>query len=259
MFEEEQLNILIIDDHPKQIIDFEKIFAEENFKIFFADGLKNGIEISKRYLPNLIICFLLSDKSNILFIKSLQSDPETSIIPTLCISSDKSLNSFRTIMNAGADDFFFQNFLEKDLIESIKVRVNKIRNLKNNLMEICEKTFDVKNKQQKDHILITVGRKLQLIKFSNIACITSENEYSKIRTINCKSILIRKSLKNWLKILPAKDFLRIHRKNIININAITKIEKSNESSSYLVYLTSITKPLKLSRRYSYIMKKEFGL
>jgi len=185
------------------------------------------------------------------------SRPNINFIPVLYISSDKNKISFREIMNLGADDYFFRDFDQNDLIKSVKLRIAKNAALKTRLLEICRRTFEIENSQKKDHVLITVGKKLQLIKYDQIICITAEKEYSKIRTTNGKSIIIRKSLKNWMDYLPNKDFLRIHRQSIININSIAKIEKL-KLRTFVVYLKSLSEPLELSRRYSSLMKKTFS-
>ena len=191
-------------------------------------------------------------------IKNILSEPSIRFLPILYISSSSwEKNEFREVMNLGVADYFTERFDPLNLVKSTKIRVAKNFDLKNQLMEVCQRAFEIENSLKKDHILITVRKKLQLIKFEQIICITAEKEYSKIRTLKGKSIIVRKSLKNWLELLPVNDFLRIHRQSIINVNAIEKIEKL-KSRTYVVYLESLSKPLELSRRYSGLMRKTFS-
>jgi two-component system LytT family response regulator len=107
-----------------------------------------------------------------------------------------------------------------------------------------------------DHILIKIGNKLKLIKFSEIVCITALKEYSKLTTKdNCK-IVVRKSLKNWMSLLPAKCFLQIHRATIINIDYIEKIVKTNERT-YTVNLINVQESFDISHRYANIIRHKF--
>ena len=250
-------SILIIDNHDKTDIDFAKIFIEPHFKIYLADGIENGLAIAANYTPDIIISSITSIELGRHLIKSLSSQPRTRFIPVIYISSLKwDKDEFREIMNLGVSDCFFAGFNPTYLIASVKLRVKQIVEFRNQIMKVYQHTFETENPTNKDHILITVRKKLYLVKFENIICILAEKEYSKIKTVKGQSIIIRKSLKNWLKILPANEFLQIHRQSIINVNAIEKIEKT-KSRSYIVYLKTLSDPLELSRRYSVLMRKTF--
>jgi len=251
-------NILIIDDHSSTDFNFSKLFSNYNYKVYSADGIENGIEISKRYVPDVMISFLTTEENGRILVSKLSSHPNTKYVPIIYLSCNNNKTHFREIMNLGADDYFFNNFESEELLESVNKRISKSSEMKSHFLQIYQQTLVVESYQKKDHILITVGKKLQLIKFDRIICITAEKEYSKIRIKNGKSIIVRKSLKSWLELLPDEDFLRIHRQSIININAIERIEKL-KSTSYIVYLKSLTKPLALSRRYAILMKKTFSV
>ena len=109
-----------------------------------------------------------------------------------------------------------------------------------------------------DHILIKIGANLKLIEFSRIVCISALKEYSKVTTDDGCKIVVRKSIRNWVETLPAKDFLRIHRATIVNMLFLDKIEKAG-FRSYNVYLKNISTPFPISQRYGNIMKKTFSV
>ncbi len=258
MNDTEKINILIIDNHISNEIDFSGIFNESKFKIYLSDGIENGLEIAARYLPHIIICSITGFDAGRKLIINIYNEERTRFLPVIYISSsvwDK--NEFRAIMDLGAADFFPADFKSEDLVKSVQRRVAQRAEFKTQIMETCQRAFETENLTKKDHILITVGKRLQLVKYDQIVCISAEKEYSKIRTVKGKAIIVRKSLKSWLEILPPNDFLRIHRQNIINVNSIEKIEKT-KSRSYVVYLKTLSKPLELSRRYSAIMRKTFS-
>jgi DNA-binding LytR/AlgR family response regulator len=81
-------------------------------------------------------------------------------------------------------------------------------------------------------------------------------EYSKIKTNDNLEILVRKSMRNWVKLLPSNSFLRIHRATIININFIDKISQTN-SRIYTVSLKGIKDTFDFSYRYANIMRRSF--
>lgn len=87
------------------------------------------------------------------------------------------------------------------------------------------------------------------IKVDEIVNISAERQYSSLRLLNGKALVLRKSISAWEKILPVGNFMRIHRSTIINADYIAKIEK-HYNSSYLVYLRGIKEHFNISKRYS---------
>ncbi len=254
-----KINILVIDNHKFSETHFVEFFNKLFFNIYMADGIENGIEIATRYIPDIIICSITISELGEELVKNILSKSNICFTPIFYISNlNGSYYEYRKIMNLGVTDYFPKDFDPSDLIKSVNIRVKQNLEFKNQLIETCQQSFEINNLSRKDHVLITIGKKLQLVKYEEIVCITTEKEYSKIRTRGGKSLIIRKSLKNWLEVLPTNIFLRIHRKSIINVNFIDRIEKI-EPRSYVVYLKTVLKPFELSRRYSCLMKKTFGV
>jgi two-component system LytT family response regulator len=190
------------------------------------------------------------------FIEAICSDENISVIPLIVIDRKNSFEVQRSAMESGADDYIPEEFLEGSLINSVKQRMKKlslIRQAVNNTIN----SFDEPGEKTKanDHILVKIGNKLKLVEFSEIVCITALKEYSRLITRNNYKIVVRKSLKHWVEILP-KTFLRIHRGTIININYIEEITKTNERT-YTVHLKHINKTFDFSHRYANIMRRTF--
>ncbi len=168
-----------------------------------------------------------------------------------------SFEQFRKVMDIGADDYLPVELLEKSLLSSVNRRLDKVSMIKaslNNQTNYFEE--ETGQPQSDDHILIKIGNKLKLVKFADIVCITALKEYSKLTTKdNCK-IVVRKSLKNWISLLPAKCFLQIHRATIINIDCIEKIVKTNDRT-YTVNLLNISESFDISHRYANIIRHKF--
>ena len=151
-----------------------------------------------------------------------------SVIPIIVIAKEFSIEEQREVINKGADDYITENFLENSLLISINKRLSKIAGIKQAVQNSIT-TFDENSEKNvsNDHILVKIGNKLKLVENSEIVCITAMKEYSKIITRDNYKIIIRKSLKAWVEILPVKTFLRIHRATIINITYIEEITRTN--------------------------------
>jgi DNA-binding LytR/AlgR family response regulator len=193
-------------------------------------------------------------------IKNLNNSPSTECIPLLVITSTSLNGHIRAAMELGADDVLIKPVNQESLLRSIRKRLRKIEVIKQNLTDKIISTENAFGEHAKkpDHILIKIGSKLKLIEFSKIVCITALKEYSKVTTEDGCKIVVRKSIRNWVETLPAKDFLRIHRATIVNMLFLDRIEKAG-FRNYNLYLKNISTPFSISQRYGNIMKKTFSV
>jgi DNA-binding LytR/AlgR family response regulator len=249
--------ILVIQEHEEIIKEIDSLLPKDEFEIYYSHNLQDGMEISLRYLPDLIIFYMNNHSESVEVLSKLTGEEKTSSIPLVIISQKNSFEQMRIVMELGADDYLPLQLIEKSLLTSINKRLDKLSMLKARINNQIN-SFEEETAKPKidDHILVKIGNKLKLVKFAEIVCITALKEYSKITTKeNCK-IVVRKSLKNWVTVLPSKSFLRIHRATIINIDFIEKIVKTNERT-YTVHLKNISETFDFSQRYTNIMRRTF--
>lgn len=252
--------ILIIHNNQEQDFEFQNALETAGYSTYITAGESDGLKIADRYLPDVMICNLNDYEKELVVIKSLNSSSSTECIPLLVITSTSQNGHIRAAMELGADDVLLKPVNHESLLRSIKKRLRKIEVIKQNLTDkiiSTENAFSNKSKKI-DHILIKIGKNLKFIEFSKIVCITALKEYSKVTTDdNCK-IVVRKSIKNWVDTLPAKDFLRIHRATIVNMLFLDRIEKVG-FRNYNLYLKNIATSFPISQRYGNIMKKTFSV
>lgn len=251
--------ILLIHSNHEQDSEFREILESAGYGTYVTAGESDGLKIAGRYSADVILCELDDYERELKVIRMLNENPSTECIPLLLITSTTQAAHTRAAMELGADDVLVKPFDNESLLRSIKKRINKIEILKEKLTDkIISAENDFTNHPKKpDHILIKIGKKLRIIEFTRIECITALKEYSKIITDDRCKIVVRKSIRNWVETLPAKDFLRIHRSTIINMSFLDKIEK-NGNRNYSVYLKNIPAPFPISQRYGNIMKKTFS-
>jgi DNA-binding LytR/AlgR family response regulator len=251
--------ILVIHDNPEKEFEFQNVLESAGFGIYITEGEADGVKIADRYLPDVIICELDNYEKELEAVKKLNQNKSTESIPLILITSTGQQSHIRAAMELGADDVLLKPFNELSLLNTIKKRLHKIEVLKEKLTEniISTEGAFYNHGTNKDHILIKIGTRLKIIEFSKIVCITAFKECTKITTDEGNRVIVRKSIKNWLELLPPKDFLRIHRATIINISFLEKIEKSG-FRNYDVYLKNISTPFPISQRYGNIMRKTFS-
>lgn len=109
-----------------------------------------------------------------------------------------------------------------------------------------------------DNIFIKLNDNYRFLKIDTIKVICSAKDYSEIYIDKeTKSYLTLKTLKEWEERLPVKQFCRIHRTTIINLNYIVKIEPWHNYSQR-VYLKDIEEPYLMSRRFFSAIKEKLG-
>jgi two-component system, sensor histidine kinase and response regulator len=80
--------------------------------------------------------------------------------------------------------------------------------------------------QQKDSFLVKTLTERRLVKLNEIERIIAYGEYSWVYCQkNKKGTLLRKSLKQWLAELPGRQFLRVHRRAIVNLACMDRVER----------------------------------
>ncbi len=135
--------------------------------------------------------------------------------------------------------------------ERLKISIERLLHSKENDVE----TLKLLNYE--DHLLLNVNNKLKFIRVDSIISITAAGDYSEILYEENIKGLTLKTMKEWEERLPVKNFCRIHRSTIINIEKVDKIEPWS-NNSYLVLLKGIAKPVVMSRRYFARVKDKLG-
>ena len=252
--------VLIINGKLEQDFEFQSVLESAGFSTYITTGESDGIKIANTYLPDIVICDIEDHERELSIIKKLNDNPSTECIPLIVITSGNGNSYFRVVMELGADDLMVKPINEVSLLRSINRRLRKIDVIKANLSDkiISAENLSSNGSKKVDHILVKIGSKLKLIEFSKIECITALKEYSKLTINDGSKFVVRKSIRNWVETLPAKDFLRIHRGTIVNMLFLDKIEKSG-FRSYNVYLKNISTPFPISQRYGNIMRKTFSV
>ena len=107
-----------------------------------------------------------------------------------------------------------------------------------------------------DRLLVTLNRKMTFIKIVDIKYILAAGDYSEIVTVNNERALVQRKMKDWEHQLPGKNFQRIHRTSIINLDYVDKIERYGKENA-IVFLKGVEKYLDISKNYLAELKARF--
>ncbi|MBU1096509.1 MAG: response regulator [Bacteroidetes bacterium] len=245
-------NIMLIED-DKQLRQNIRIALERSG--FQVDEFSNGSEVFVKKLdstPDLILCdIMMPEKDGYWVFNEIKKHHTLSTIPFIFITAKVDRDDIRKGMNLGADDYLTKPFKISELLDAVNSRIS--------LHKGNAPYSKLKPKPQEtllkidNFILLDVGKKLERIAIKSIDFIKADGVYSEVYMNNTPKIEVRKSLNDWEHILPNESFIRIHRSTIINILAVSHVEKWF-NQTLLLYIQNYKEPLKISRSYKSALK-----
>lgn len=108
-----------------------------------------------------------------------------------------------------------------------------------------------------DFVFLPVDGRSRFLRVNQIVSVSAAGDATELLTADGNRGRVPRSLKAWEERLPEKQFLRIHRETIVNLQYIDRIEEWSHES-FQVHLRGHTAPFTLSRRYAARLKARFS-
>lgn len=213
-------NVLIIDDEPlaRSIV---RNFLEEKTGYEIIGECANGYEGLKSIdalKPDLIFLDIQMPKINGFEMLELVDEPISVIFTTAF--DEYALKAFET----SAVDYLLKPFSEERFDQALTKWKNTQR------IEPA-KAFGNIQKQPDDHLRIVIkdGSSIKIIPIQDVMYLEAYDDYVKVHTAE-KTHLKKKTLTYYEKTLDRRQFVRIHRSYILNLNELTGIEPFEKNS-----------------------------
>lgn len=128
--------ILYIDDNTNLLEEIIEALNFEGYDVFGAAGGNEGIEVAKREKPDLILCdIMMQEIDGFEVYRQLKKDQTTSLIPFIFLTALAEHSEIRKGMELGVDDYIVKPILLDDLLNAIRVRLQKKEEI-NNLIKV---------------------------------------------------------------------------------------------------------------------------
>lgn len=242
--------ILILEDDPAVLMPLVDLLEAEDFEVHVAANGKIGLELAEEVEPDLIVSDIMMPEMNgIEVFEELQKDPHLSVIPFIFLTAKTDPSDIRTGLGLGADDYLTKPFEADDLLQSIRVRLEKYQ-------RISEAALNITGNEDFEQIFIKDGESCWLVEFEKIALLEAEGNYVRI-VFEGNKPLIGRTLQSFEERLPKNMFFRANRKQMINLKWIRNIQPWF-GGSLLVTLKDDTK-VKMSRRASQTFRSMMGI
>jgi DNA-binding NarL/FixJ family response regulator len=121
--------ILVIDDHEPMRRNLLMILEMEGYLGLSAANGRQGLEMARRELPDLILCDVaMPELDGYGVVQALREEPQTAAIPFVFLTAKGERVDVRVGMNYGADDYLAKPVGHDDLLATIAARLERKRN-----------------------------------------------------------------------------------------------------------------------------------
>jgi len=101
----------------------------------------------------------------------------------------------------------------------------------------------------RDRLFLRMDGVMGFLPVAGIRCIEADRDHTMVHLHDGRTVVVRKSLSEWIVRLPAAHFQQIHRSTIINLDVVERIEEWSHRS-YHVWLRGHRTPVVMSRRFA---------
>ncbi|MFV1951487.1 MAG: ATP-binding protein, partial [Nitrospinota bacterium] len=148
--EKKEHTILVVEDNP-DMAKLLKFVLKDNYNILLARDGEEGINLTRKYLPDLVLSDIMMPKKNgYELCDDIKSDIKTKHIPIILITSKTQISMKLEGFAHGADDYISKPFNSKELIARVTSFINLHRlerEIQNRNEELEKALRDLKDMQ----------------------------------------------------------------------------------------------------------------
>jgi len=242
--------ILVEDEEPARNLVKNYLSRHQNIQLIAecSDGF-NGVKKINELKPDLIFLDIQMPKLDGFEVLELLEHKPAIIFTTAF--DQYAIKAFE----ASATDYLLKPFSS----ERFSLAINKaIEQIHKNETDKTDTLIKIKDDEQQliDRVAVKSGNKITIIDLQQIIYIESDGDYVSIHTSDGR-FLKEKTMKYFEQHLDAKQFVRIHRTFIVNVNQINKIEHYDKEN-YAVVLKN-QKSLRASQAGFKVLKNILNL
>ncbi len=243
------IRLLIIDDEDGFRQPIAKALVKLGFEVREAAEGKEGLRLALEHCPDLILCDVeMPERDGYQVMAALHREPILADIPLIFLTGQAAPSQVRQGMNQGADDYLTKPINLPDLTGAIAARLRR-RQLQR------EPVAEQAHAKTRDSFLLDTPTEKRLVKAGEVKSILAYGEYSWVHWEGSeKGALRRKSLGQWVSELPAGQFIRVHRRAIVNLGFLERVEVL-PSGRMQIHLRDTVEPIPVSLRQAPVLNR----
>jgi CRP/FNR family transcriptional regulator, polysaccharide utilization system transcription regulator len=155
--------ILVIEDHSEVRDNIAEILELSGYEVYQAPNGKEGVKLAVSQKPDLIICdIMMPEMDGYSVLHILGNREDTKDIPFIFLSAKSEKDDFRKGMNLGADDYLTKPFDDRELLQTIEMRMSRRKAARNESSEELETngfSNEKKIKEELDNLWVDSERR----------------------------------------------------------------------------------------------------
>jgi len=163
---------------------------------------------------------LKGDMSGIQAAEVIREKSNTPVVFLTAYADENTIDKARSAVPYG---YIVKPFKENEVIATIEIALNKYKEDQELIKERDMLKNMVIEKSDSDSIFVRADYRLNRIKFTDIYYVEALKDYVVINTAD-NIYTTHSTMKEMQRILPAKDFVRVHRSYIVRIDKIFSIK-----------------------------------
>ncbi len=172
------MRILLIEDNQEIRENTCEILELDGFEVITAANGKEGLELARSEMPDLIICDIMMpimDGYTVLYF--LSKEPKTTDIPFIFISAKAERVDLRKGMEMGADDYITKPFEDVELISAVRNRLKKKEMIRKVYSKGIEGLDQLVSDAEGDRVLQSLTANREVREYKKKAEIYREGDY----------------------------------------------------------------------------------
>lgn len=118
--------VLVIEDNEYVRENLREILELANYTVIAVEDGKIGLNFILQELPDLVICDIkMPQLDGFSLLKIIRSNPATTHIPVIILTSKAEYQDLRKGMNLGADDYITKPYDNTELLEVVELRIQR--------------------------------------------------------------------------------------------------------------------------------------
>ncbi len=212
--------ILIIEDEQNIRDTLQEILEFSGYEVLTAANGKIGYNVIIDNQPDLVLCDVnMPELDGFELLGAITQRLKDKIVPPfLFLTAKVEREDMRIGMGLGADDYIFKPFDTFDILNIVRLRLDK----RQQLLKINPPTKTETVFENFDKLALPTEDGLELISFDKIIKCQADRSYCNFHLVANRKILISKPMKDFENLLINKGFLKVHKSTIVNVKYIEK-------------------------------------
>lgn len=242
------ISILVVEDELIIAEDIKNQLIKLGYRVTAkVKSYNSAIDALNKELPDLVLVDikLKGVKDGIHLAKTIK---ENYHLPVVFLTSHADQSTVERVKEVEPEGYLLKPFEKDDLYTSIELALSNF--IKRTQVSDAENLFDEGSQVFNNSIFVRQDHLLVKIRFEELKWIKAEGNYLELHCSN-KKLLIRFTLKDFLKKLPENIFYQVHRSYAVNIEYLSAVGYTS--------ITIDDEELPVGRSYAQALRKVLSM